>query len=302
MSISSNSAKGRESVSSSASKILDYNENQFISLLCKFTQTRRSEARKVVKMIKDENDLQNMSQDTFLDKAKFIIEKKIYNVFCHVCLKTFKKSKNRDEHVKAVHNKIKDADLSCSQCEKSFMSRQSLNYHIDVVHTSSSAEVKCPVCDAKLGHSVSLERHMKLHKESLELHQCSLCQKQFTRKDNLTVHKKVVHRSVNLETSMTELSRQDKDSFACRVCGVKFSGERAEKELVAHLVNKCRADQRVSCNKCDRDFSSQFNMKQHERSFHNNVPKITFSCKFCDFVSQHKTSINRHEKRKHTKE
>lgn len=178
--------------------------------------------------------------------------------------------------MKAVHDNIKDADLSCSQCEKSFMSRQSLNYHIDVVHTSSSAEVKCPVCDAKLGHSVSLERHMKLHKESLELHQCSLCQKQFTRKDNLTVHKKVVHGSVNLETSMTELSRQDKDSFACRVCGVKFSGERAEKELVAHLVNKCRADQRVSCNKCDRDFSSQFNMKQHERSFHNNVPKITF--------------------------
>ena len=149
-------------------------------------------------MIKDENNLQNMSQDTFLDKAKFIIEKKIHNLFCPVCLKMFIKSKNRDRHVKTVHNKINDEDLSCSMCDESFMSKQSLNYHFDVSHASSSAEVKCKICDEKLGHWVSLERHIKLHKESLKLHKCNQCLKQFTRKDNLTVHKEVVHKIVNV--------------------------------------------------------------------------------------------------------
>ena len=205
-------------------------------------------------------------------------------------------------HVRIVHNKMKDKDLSCSMCDKCFKSKHSLNYHFDVSHASSSAEVRCKICDKKLGHSVSLERHMKLHKESPKLHQCKHCLKQFTRKETLTVHKRVVHKIVNRETDMVILSGQDKESFACRVCGLSFSGEEADKELVAHLVNKCRPEERFPCNKCDKDFSSKFNMKQHERGIHFNVTKNVFCCKFCDFLSKHKTSITRHEKRKHGKE
>ena len=276
------------------------NENRFVGLLCcKFRETKQPEARRVVKMIKDGNDLENMSQDTFLSKAKFIIENKIHKLVCPMCLKIFIKAKNRDQHVRTVHNKIKDEDLSCTMCDKSFMSKQSLKYHFDVSHGSSSA-VKCRICDEKLGHAVSLERHMKLHAESIKLHQCKKCLKQFTRKDNLTVHEKVVHMAVNMEIRMVEMSRQDKESFVCKVCGVRFSGEGADKKLVAHLVDKCRAEERFPCNKCDKDFSSKFNMKQHERSFH--MIKNILSCKFCDFQSQHKTSMTRHKKRRHGEE
>ena len=135
--------------------------NQFTQLLCTSTETKNAEAIKVVKFIKSENGpvgLKNMSEDAFLERAKLMLEHQIQRKFplCSFCLKTFVNSKNRDDHVKKVHYKIKEESTSCPMCDNFYQSKEALNYHIDVSHTSSSP-VKCEVCDVKFGHRVSLK-------------------------------------------------------------------------------------------------------------------------------------------------
>ena len=163
-------------------------------------------------------------------------------------------------------------------CDKFYQSKEALNYHIDVTHSSSSP-VKCEVCDVMFGHRVSLKRHMKLHSKAPKIHQCKQCPKQFTRADNLTVHLKVGHMQVKIDTSMVELMRKDEESFACNVCDQVFSGEEAAINLDHHLVIKCRSKERIACSECDKDFSSKFNMEQHKRNIHIKVPKNIFCCK-----------------------
>lgn len=294
-----------EAEKSSASQDLDELQlfNQFTQLLCTSTETKNSEAMKVVKFIKSENGpvgLKNMSEDAFLEKAKLMLEHQIQRKlpFCSFCLKSFINSKNRDDHVKKVHYKIKEENKSCPMCDKFYQSKEALNYHIDVSHSGSS-QVKCEVCDVKFRHRLSLKRHMKLHSKAPKIHQCDHCPKQFTRADNLTVHLKVVHMKVNIYPSMVELMRQDEESFACKVCDQVFSGEEAAINLEHHLVRKCRSEERFPCSECDKDFSSKFNMEQHKRNLHFEVTKNIFCCKYCDFISKHKNSMARHEKRKH---
>ena len=277
---------------------------QFTELLRSSTGIEGSQAYKIVRLIQNENrpnGLKSMSNDAFIDKAKFIIKHKIQNQtpFCSFCLKTFKNSKDRNNHVKIIHEKIKEEKLCCRVCEKSFMSKIALKYHVDVSHSSSSPEVKCKVCGAMIGHEVSLKRHMKLHKKNPNIYQCKKCPKEFNRKDNLTVHLKVVHKLVDVDTDMVELFRQEDESFACKVCGYVFSGNEADKNLVEHFVRKCKPEERFPCSECGKDFSSKFNLEQHKRNIHYEVPRNIFSCKYCDFISKHKTSMTRHVKRKH---
>jgi hypothetical protein len=133
-------------------------------MLCTSTETKNSEAFKVVKFIKSENGpvgLKNMSEDAFLKRAKLMLKHQIQRKFplCSFCLKSFINSKNRDDHVKIVHYKIKEQNKSCLMWDKIYQSKEALNYHIDVSHTSSSP-VKWEVCDVKFEHRVSLKRHM----------------------------------------------------------------------------------------------------------------------------------------------
>ena len=89
-----------EAEKSSASQDLDELQlvNHFTQLLCTSTETKNSEAMKVVKFIKSENGpvgLKNMSEDAFLEKAKLLLEHKIQRKFpfCSFCLKLFINSK-----------------------------------------------------------------------------------------------------------------------------------------------------------------------------------------------------------------
>jgi hypothetical protein len=85
-----------EAEKSSASQDLDELQlfNKFNKLLSTTTETKNSEAMKVVQFIKGEKGpvgLKNMSDDAFLEKTKLILEHKIQrkSPFCSFCLKSF---------------------------------------------------------------------------------------------------------------------------------------------------------------------------------------------------------------------
>ncbi len=230
------------------------------------------EALDIVKMLKRENGemLDDMSKLCFLEKAKIIYENKSHRKFCSICLKTFWNRRNRDIHMTMIHKNQKDEKLTCKLCEKTFMSKEASKYHNDTCHASSSSKVKCKICDETLSHKVSLKRHMQIHKK--DSFKCDKCQKEFTRKDNLTKHKKIVHYETSIQFDQLGLMEEGDGSSKCKICNKVFSGSDKE-DIITHLAEVCKQEDKLNCEKCKTDFSTQDRntMKKRQQSLVGSV-------------------------------
>ena len=159
-------------------------------------------------------------------------------------------------------------------------------------------------CDKTFKHYVSLKRHFdSKHKENPKLYKCIDCNKTFKRNDYLTVHRKLVHKVVSVAVGMVATLKQQDGSYKCNNCGEVFSRVNAEDNIVAaHVVEKCRKVEQFLCPVCNKCFSSKSNLQQHKAIIHFEGPMNILSCDDCEFVTKHKSSLDRHKKRKHSTE
>ena len=98
---------------------------------------------------------------------------------------------------------------------------------------------------------------------------------------------------------LVEKLKEDDEKYSCTICKNAFSGPDGRHDLVEHLLNKCKPEERFPCDVCDKDFSTKFNLDQHKRCAHYVATKAVFSCQFCGFITKYKTSLTRHTKRTH---
>ena len=262
-----------------------------------FGEMTRKEATSIIRVIKTENggNLQNMTEDKFLEKAKYVEANKIHEEppFCTICFQGFESRNNLDLHIANIHKEDAGKRISCKFCGKSYMTTISLKYHIDTCHSETSPKVKCEVCDIEFSHSTTLKRHMKTHDKNPITFKCFECQKVFARKDKLTSHKNSVHRIVNKNLHMIpKLLKKDSKSFQCNVCDKVFEGSDAELTLQLHVSSKCDT-QRFKCNKCGKHFSRNDNLIQHMKNVHTHANKI-LSCEHCDFTTRYKSNLAKH--------
>ena len=83
------------------------------------------------------------------------------------------------------------------------------------------------------------------------------------------------------------------------MCGVVFIGINADDDLIAHVVRKCKSEEKFLCSVCKKSFCSKFNLEKHMKIIHYNAPEDLFSCEQCQFVSKHKSNLVRHDKMMH---
>jgi len=281
--------------------------SKFLEVLQGSIEIDRNKACKVVKMIEDEygvDGLEKMSEAAFLEKAKFILKHKIDSQppFCSYCLKTFVNIKDRNNHVKMLHENSVMKAKACPFCKKTFMCKTSLKYHVKVSHSASGNEVKCKLCDTTFRHALSLKRHIKsIHSEDSEKYQCEDCDKIFRRNDYLTVHRRIVHKTVKVSVDMVNTLQEEDGSFKCKICGEVFKGDNADDDIIEHIARKCKRKEQFLCGVCEKGFGSQFNLKRHQKIIHIEGPKNLFSCDYeqCQFITKHKANLVRHQKRKH---
>ena len=107
---------------------------------------------------------------------------------CVMCGKKFSSEQIASRHRKTCGQEKQGREVVvketlCKICKKEFSSTYKLATHMK--RHQGDLNFPCNECDAMFASTASLNKHKLSHQKSF---QCELCQKMFSRKDNLTAH------------------------------------------------------------------------------------------------------------------
>ncbi|CAG9580132.1 unnamed protein product [Danaus chrysippus] len=248
------------------------------------------------------------------DRHHFKKKAKVRDFLCH-CGAVFHSRAKLHWH-KETHE---DKPKACLYCSDKFVHAASLTRHVRRTHNEhfSSLRIKgklenvpCPVCK-QMYLRTNLRAHLLTHSGKRPYH-CIICNKGFTTKWNLKLHR------------WTHLSRSAKP-YKCTLCKGAFI---RQTEYISHM-NAHKSVRPYTCNYCGCQFIRKYNCQRHVRehetakkyvckvpecgkSFHRSYylsehMKVhsgarPFSCNICGKTSSNKSNHNKHVKIHHARE
>ncbi|KAG8267416.1 hypothetical protein J6590_052038 [Homalodisca vitripennis] len=199
---------------------------------------------------------------------------------CDVCSLVFPDEQILLMHRNLIHTELsgdptKEKKYKCHLCSKSFIMKGSLMVHMRVAHfggavvarlveakqlesnavSPDSAQYVCSICNKGFTKEQQLTQHEKLH----EGKQCDICLKTFTTKYFLRKHKRL---------------HTGEMPYSCNVCNKSFTFQQSyHKHLLYHSDDKP-----YSCGDCGRAFKELSTLHNHQRIHTGEKP---FSCETC---------------------
>ncbi|XP_066156635.1 uncharacterized protein [Euwallacea fornicatus] len=246
------------------------------------------------------------------NKHHFMIKRKIKDLICF-CGEVFHSKKKL-----AWHKEIHDAKpKSCTQCSEKFIHMASLTRHMRRAHNAeylpdnrnpSMSNAECHICKG-IYLKTSLDAHLKTHTNQRPF-SCSICNKEFTTKWNLKLHK-WTHASRTQKPFKCELCRaafiRENDytshmhshksvrPYTCNYCGAQF----IRKSNCQRHVREHENVKTYNCNVCGKSFHRSYYLKDHMRVHSGDRP---YSCHICGKTSTTKSNHNKHVQIHHARE
>lgn len=239
------------------------------------------------------------------------IKRKLKDFVCH-CGEIFHSVKKLAWH-KEIHDSKPKA---CTYCSEKFLHMSSLTRHVRRAHNenfmsnddSSKKNVECPICKG-VYLKTSLEMHIRSHSGE-KPYKCSICNKSFTTKWNLKLHK-WTHAARTMkpfkceqcngafirETDYTAHMNSHKSvkPYTCNYCGAQF----IRKYNCQRHVREHEKDKTYVCEVCNKEFHRSYYLKDHMR-IHTGIRP--YSCTICGKTSTTKSNHNKHVRIHHARE
>lgn len=162
---------------------------------------------------------------------------------CKVCSKVFKGSKALASHMIKVHSIHK-----CTICCRRYISIESLNEHVNRVHSNTSWE--CAMCNQVFKCKKMLQHHTKIvHSSKSEEKPCLICSTSYKNAYYLYLHHRNVHGGRPWE---------------CADCCKKFRVKSlATKHIIAQHCFTSTDEKFNKCNKCYKIFGERKDLYDH---------------------------------------
>lgn len=126
---------------------------------------------------------------------------------CHLCFKSFTSMHSMNDHMRAIHEKLDEADMyKCPYCSRLFKMRYYLNRHIKTNHLGQVRKKSNNKAKQKPKQEVDA-----IFKEKLPGLNCPYCNKFLTSKHSLNDHIRVKHEFIDYS-----------ERYCCDICGRQF--------------------------------------------------------------------------------
>ena len=129
---------------------------------------------------------------------------------CPHCFKRFNKIANNKQHIKLVHEKVKE-NASCDYCKCRYTLLKDLKKHTKEKHNYILPNKKCEFCEESFVQSAHLRQHEDRH-SGIKKFKCDFCSDMFYELPYLETH-----------TNKEHPSTKDLSSSKCNYCEEKFS-------------------------------------------------------------------------------
>ncbi|XP_035713578.1 PR domain zinc finger protein 5-like [Folsomia candida] len=204
-------------------------------------------------------------------------------VKCEVCGKISKHRCALSAHMRKQHSNRKR--LSCDTCHRLFSTSDTLRQHIRDVHgTMERPRFPCtvPSCGKTYQHMRGVWQHVKLeHAENPVRYPCTLCGKEFKRKDELELH---------IPTHTTE------KPYNCATCGRSFAHVGGMKRHeITHSEKSTR--EVLKCHLCPQTLLTRRGLRSHVQFVHEN--RRDYPCAFCEKRFATRSDLKRHVEARH---
>ena len=220
------------------------------------------------------------------------------NWLCDYCGKIFNCRKNRRDHIREVHEKlklrVKKENPKDLKDEKDFEIEETLeelneeepivpkNHNVEMnddgdddLSKSSPSKFNCDVCQKSFNSAGTLHTHkLRKHTENPKKWTCDQCGKEFNCRKNMRDHVREVH----------EKSKERKE---CEYCKKSVALSNYVKHVkIQHLGHKP-----YECNHCDKSYGDRSQLRNHVAVSHKNE---RFQCDECGLSFTGNQSLRRH--------
>lgn len=184
---------------------------------------------------------------------------------CRLCNKSFILRQKLVEHLR-IHTGI--APIQCNICFARFRRYSNLAQHRNRHHLNKRPYKKDYVCECgeTFVSQAKLNWHKETHEEKPKV--CPFCRERFIHRNSLTRHIRLSH-----PEKYTLLKNK---TVSCPYCNQKY----LQTSLKAHLETHSKEKNQYSCQICNKEFSTKWNLKQHQWT-HANRSSKPFQCNVC---------------------
>ncbi|KAL1460863.1 hypothetical protein WDU94_012802 [Cyamophila willieti] len=160
---------------------------------------------------------------------------------CFVCDKLLTRTNILIDHIRSVHQKIRD--FSCNYCTRTFSTVYNLREHVNI-HTALKKHV-CEVCGQAFVHKGGLRSHKFSHGDSRFL--CSICGNSYKNPIFLKRHIRDAH---------TKPSKS-----ICDICGSELKSENMNKHAAVHSTERP-----FVCTLCGAAYKWKKHLVRHQKN------------------------------------
>lgn len=144
-----------------------------------------------------------------------------------------------------------------------------------MIHKRSHGDkpLECPLCTTSFTNHKSLRSHMVSHSDYRPF-SCEICQRKFKRNNELNMHKKI---------------HSGEKAYHCDMCDYSCV---QKSNLVIHKKRHSN-EYKFVCDICEKGCYTNQELQKHKMTHMD----ITYKCKVCDRVFNHKYGLTMHEKK-----